>query len=94
MIELLEAPVPVVDRVIETSNAKPNSAHIVNKTSKKSGAALTMESRVYGTSVTALCGYVFVVTQSAKDKPLCAECKEIYEADPNGFGDRGELPDE
>lgn len=85
---------PQTEREIETSNDKPNVAHIVNKTSKKSGAALTMESRINGTPVTALCGYVFVVSQSAANKPVCAECKAIYENDPHGHGDRGELPDE
>lgn len=39
------------------------------------------ESAVMGTHVVALCGEVFPVTRSAKPgSPVCAKCKEIYEA--------------
>lgn len=43
------------------------------------------ESAVMGTMVQALCGEIFPVTRSPKPgSPVCARCKEIYEALPSG----------
>jgi hypothetical protein len=55
--------------------------------------AYMQEARVNGTPVTALCGWTWIPHRDPLKLPLCTKCKAIYEHDPNGFGDRGDLPD-
>ena len=38
-----------------------------------------LEARIYGTPLTALCGYVWVPSRDPKQLPVCQECKSIYE---------------
>lgn len=74
-----------------------NLAHIVPLPKHLRGLstpqAYVMTARVEGFAITALCGYTWIPQNDPKARPVCAKCKAIYEHDPNGFGDRGELPD-
>jgi Protein of unknown function (DUF3039) len=54
----------------QTGSGNPIMAHICPK------AGIT-EAYVFGTPLTALCGYTFVPSRDPKPLPLCAECKEI-----------------
>lgn len=47
-------------------------AHYVDK-------AKSTEGYVFGTPVTALCGYTWVPSKDPKGKPVCPECEEIME---------------
>lgn len=82
-------------RTIETSNDKPKSAHIILEKGKdETAAAHVLRARINGTPVTALCGFTWVPHRQASKLPVCQECRDIYEQDPLGHGDRGELPSE
>lgn len=48
---------------------------------------------VDGTPVRALCGHVWVPHRNPKALPVCQICRDIFEDDPRGHGDRDELPD-
>ena len=67
-------------------------AHIV-KEENGNGAAKVMESRVYGTPLEALCGYVWVAQKNPDSLSVCEKCKEIFEMermfddDLNGIDD-------
>lgn len=37
---------------------------------------------VFGTEVTALCGYRWVPSRDPEGRPICPECQEIYESLP------------
>jgi len=41
-----------------------------------------VDSSVFGTPVTALCGKVWVPSRDPKRFPVCPECKKIYESLP------------
>lgn len=85
------------DQQVVTSDDKPNSAHIVMVPpgeADESPQAYVMRARIEGFPVTALCGFTWVPEKQATGLPVCSECLSIYENDPNGFGDRGDLPDE
>lgn len=85
----------VTEAPVATSNDKNNSAHIVLERGEDETAhAHVMRARIEGFPVTALCGHIWVPNRKATGLPVCSECKDIFEHDPNGFGDRGELPDE
>jgi Protein of unknown function (DUF3039) len=43
-----------------------------------------MDSAVNGTPMVALCGKVWVPSRDPKRFPVCPECKEIFEALPEG----------
>jgi hypothetical protein len=92
-----DADVDVVfeDEVL-TSHDKDECAHIVMDPDpeRDDPHAYTLQARVEGFPVTALCGYVWVPRGSAEGRPVCQECRDIYENDPMGHGDRGDLPDE
>lgn len=80
-----------------TSTGKPDQAHIVMVPygePDQTPQAYVTRARVMGLPVTALCGYTWVPHKRASNLPVCAECKAIYEFDPKGKGDRGDLPDE
>lgn len=55
--------------------------------------AYVLRARIEGFPVTALCGYTWNPTRDPAQYPTCQVCKDAFEYDPNGFGDRGELPD-
>lgn len=83
-----------VETEIDTSTDKPESHHyVLEKGEDETAQAHVMRSMVEGTPVTAICGHVFVPSRAAKRLPLCAECKAIYDHNPNGK-DRDGLPDE
>ena len=78
-----------------TSTNKAECAHIVlEKGDEETAHAYVMRARIEGFPVTALCGYTWVPRKQATGLPVCQECKDIFEYDPNGKGDRGDLPDE
>lgn len=84
------------ETVIRTSNEGPKASHIVMRprgSRAKSTQAYVLMARVEGTSVRALCGYEFIPQQNPSPLPVCQTCLEIYKNDPNGLGDRDELPD-
>lgn len=56
--------------------------------------AYVLMARVQGFAITALCGYTWIPSKDPKPMPVCGKCKDIYSHDPNGFKDRGELPDD
>lgn len=63
-------------------------AHIVAPRDGKTGHALTMEARIYGSPVTALCGHVFVPHRDATKLPVCQACIDIFEnGDDHGHGE-------
>ena len=55
--------------------------------------AYVLRARVEDFPVTALCGYTWTPHRNPAPLPICEGCLAIYQNDPNGFGDRGELPD-
>lgn len=82
---------------ITTFTNKAECAHIVlvpPGSDDETPQAYVMRARVEGFPVTALCGYTWVPNKMATGLPVCEECKEIYENDPQGHGDRDRLPEE
>ena len=75
------APLPTItpdtDEVLQTG--EPTAAHIVKTDPGESATAKVLEARIYGTPLTALCGYVWVPSRDPKQLPVCQECKSIYE---------------
>ncbi len=63
----------------EPRTGEPEVAHIVKSTGGDA-AARVVEARVYGTPLEALCGAVFVPQRDPSRLPLCATCKDIYDA--------------
>ena len=87
----------ITEERILTSTNKPEAAHIVMVPpgeSDETPQAYVMRARIEGFPVTALCGFTWVPNKMATGLPVCGECKAIYEHDPLGHGDRGDLPDE
>jgi len=68
---------PGTDEVLQTG--EPTAAHIVKTDPGESATAKVLEARIYGTPLTALCGYVWVPSRDPKQLPVCQECKSIYE---------------
>ena len=68
---------PDTDEVLQTG--EPTAAHIVKTDPGESATAKVLEARIYGTPLTALCGYVWVPSRDPKQLPVCQECKSIYE---------------
>lgn len=62
----------------ETITGVPQVAHIVK--TDGDAAAKVVEARIYGTPLEALCGMVFVPQRDPTRLPMCAACKDIYEA--------------
>ena len=83
------------DVEVLTTDEPGDASHIVMVPQgvSMSPQAYVLQARIEGTKVRALCGYEWVPQKDPKSLPVCSLCKEIYEYDPNGFGDRGELPD-
>lgn len=84
------------DERIVTSTNKPESAHIVMDPDRERDEphAYLMAARIEGFPVTALCGFTWIPSKQATGLPVCQECLDIFQNDPNGFGDRDDLPDE
>lgn len=79
-----------------TSDVPGDSAHIVMvppDQSDESPQAYVLRARIEGFQVTALCGHTWFPQRDPKPLPVCAACLNVYQHDPNGFGDRDELPD-
>lgn len=66
----------VTEIVQEVNN--PILSHIVERDETQSAAARITEARVYGTPLTALCGYVWVPSRNPENHPLCEKCAEIF----------------
>jgi len=75
----------------ETRTGESLAAHIV-KFDDGDPVAKVVEARVYGTPVTALCGIVFVPQRDPTRLPLCAKCKDVYEAYRVFHDDLPDLP--
>ena len=81
-----------------TTTTPEDAAHIVliplHLRGKTTPQAYVLAARIEGFEIQALCGYRWIPKQSAAGKPVCERCLEIYQDDPKGHGDRGDLPDE
>lgn len=80
----------------QTSDEPEQASHIVMvppHEDDESPQAYVLRARIEGFPITALCGHVFVPHKNPEPLPVCSGCLDIYQHDPNGFGDRGELPD-
>lgn len=62
----------------EPITGEPRVAHIVKADGDAAGKVV--EARIYGTPLEALCGTVFVPQRDPTRLPMCAACKDIYEA--------------
>jgi hypothetical protein len=71
----------VLDRVTEhvTTQEPSSCAHIVVTDEGTIATALILAARIYGTPITALCGYVFVPQKDPTVLPVCPACKDIYD---------------
>jgi hypothetical protein len=79
----------------QTTTDKNKQAHIVlEKGDEETAHAYVMRARFEGFPVTALCGFTWVPNKQATGLPVCPECKAIFENDPQGHGDRDDLPEE
>lgn len=67
-------------------------AHIVLVGPGEDAGAKVTEARIYGTPITALCGYVWVPSKDPKRLPVCQKCAAIYEAEraAREFGSPGD----
>lgn len=82
-------------REFETSDEPEQSAHIVlvpPHEDDQTPQAYVLRARIEGFAIEALCGHVFVPQRNPEPLPTCSGCLEIYQFDPYGKGDRGELP--
>lgn len=90
----------LTEDVVRTTTSKDpeKCAHIVlvpaHLKDKMTPQAYVMYARVEGTPIKALCGHTWVPKMSASGLPVCEPCLEIYQHDPQGHGDRDDLPDE
>lgn len=57
----------------------PIVAHIVKVEPGESAAAKVLEARIYGTTIEALCGHVWVPSRDVRQLPLCEPCQNVYE---------------
>lgn len=74
----------VTERDIETSNDKPESAHIVvSPDPAESHHAYVMRARFEGFPIEALCGFTWIPNKQATGLPVCQECKEIWDSLPD-----------
>lgn len=55
--------------------------------------AYVLRARIDGLPITALCGYTWTPHRDPKPLPVCEGCLAIFQHDPQGHGDRGDLPD-
>lgn len=79
-----------------TSDVAAESSHIVmvpKGEKDQTPQAYVLRARVEGFPVVALCGFTWVPHQNPAPLPVCKTCLNIYQHDPLGHGDRGDLPD-
>ena len=91
-------PIVTPDEIVQTvtSDEPELAAHIVlvpPHEDDKSPQGYVLRARIEGFPITALCGHTFVPVKNPEPLPVCSGCLETFENDPNGFNDRGELPD-
>lgn len=83
MTTMLVEPVAVMDTKTETRTQVGGGsvAHIVARRSGDATAqAYTLEARISGFPVEALCGYTFVPHKNPKSLPVCEACKNLFDA--------------
>lgn len=89
----------ITEELVETrtTDEPGEAAHIVLLPPELRGAttpqAYIMQARVEGFEVEALCGHRWVPQKDPAPLPVCSGCLDIYQNDPFGHGDRGQLPD-
>jgi hypothetical protein len=79
-----------------TTDQPEQASHIVMVPPEEEDStpqAYVLRARIEGFPVTALCGHTFVPQKNPEPLPVCEECLEIFQHDPNGHGDREELPE-
>lgn len=77
----------ITDERIVTSTDKPEAAHyVMAPTDDETNHAYVMRARFEGFAVTALCGYTWVPNKMATGLPVCAECRDIFDALPDDEG--------
>lgn len=80
-----------------TSTTPEESSHIVMVPpgeKDETPQAYVLRARVEGIPIQALCGHTWVPQRDPKPLPVCETCLNIYQNDPKGHGDRGELPND
>lgn len=82
----------------ETTDDAANAAHVVLvpahlQETYSTPQAYILAARIEGFAVTAVCGHTWIPDKDPRRVPLCQACKDIYENDPKGHGDRDRLPD-
>lgn len=88
----------MTDEIVQTNTTdEPGDAsHIVRVPPgqpDQTPQAYVMRASVEGFPVRAECGYEWIPSRDPLPLPVCSRCLEIYQHDPKGHGDRGELPD-
>lgn len=68
----------------KTGAGKPERAHLVGAQGGMSGAAAVTNAMVYGTEITALCGYRWVPTRDAEGLKVCEECTVVMSQKKSG----------
>lgn len=75
-----------LDEIIETSSVTttkeedPIYSHIIDRgTDKRRAQDIVFEARVFGHTLTALCGHKFVPERDPQKYPPCQKCLEIFE---------------
>lgn len=80
-----------------TTDVPDEASHIVHVPgTEKFGTtpqAYVLQARIEGRPVKALCGHEFIPVKDPAPLPVCEPCLAEYRNDPNGKGDRGDLPD-
>jgi len=79
-----------------TSDVPADASHIVMVPpgeKDESPHAYVLRARVEGFPIEALCGHTWIPHRNPAPLPVCEACLNIYQNDPQGHGDRGELPD-
>lgn len=66
--------------VVEESMDDPIYSHIIDRgDDQRHVQDILLEARIYGHTLTALCGYQFVPERDPQKYPVCDKCKEIFE---------------
>ena len=82
---------------VVTTKEPTDASHIVwlppHLKGTTTAQAYILNARIEGFEVEALCGYTWIPQRDPQRFPICQACKEIYDSDPEGHGDRDRLPD-
>lgn len=62
------------------ATGEPECSHIVKTDGEESAAAKVLQARIEGTPLEALCGHRWIPSRDPKQLPLCAKCRDIYDA--------------